>query len=164
MPIDPRFTGDAGKPLDPRFDAKFKSGTTSEGWLSSKYYSPDNMGHVITGIKWPFKLQSGKVVLSHDENHITDSIKQIIGTNKGEYLMKPNFGCDIYQRVFDPVNVVALVTGDIKSALKKHEPRVEFVKAEADLSDSHLGKVLVNLDIRIKGTNNTMNVNMSVRK
>lgn len=162
MPIDPRFKGDAKKPLDPRFDARF-SGATSEELLASKYYSSGDIGHVITGIKWPFKFQDGKVALSHDENHIVESIKQIISIGRGEYLMKPNFGCDIYQRVFDPVNVMALVTGDIKSALKKYEPRVDFVSVGADLSDSHLGVVTINLDVKIKGTDNTMNINMLTR-
>jgi len=87
----------------------------------------------ITGIKYPFQFHRGRVALSQNGQHLKESIMQIIGTAKGEYLMMPSFGSGVHRRVFDPVNVVALVDGDIREAVRIWEPRVEIVKVEANI-------------------------------
>jgi phage baseplate assembly protein W len=119
---------------------------------------------IICGIKFPFQFHAGQVALSKGEQHIKESIMQIIGTAKGEYLMNSEFGTNIRRRIFDPVNVVALLESDIAEALRRWEPRVELMKISNSSSGqgfalsaypslSQLGTVIVNVEYRIRGEN-----------
>jgi len=117
----------------------------------------------ITGIKWPFTLHLGKVALSRDENHIKESVSQIIGIGRMEYLMRPTLGCSLVERVFDPVNVQALVEGDIKEALERWEPRVKFIRVRGEMKDVPLGKVRMVIEFIIKGRNEIIRLSQYVR-
>jgi len=117
----------------------------------------------ITGLGWPLKFVSGRLKQTSDLEHIRDNIKQIIGTDKFEYIMKPDFGCSIHQRIFDPVNVVALVEDDIKEAIAKWESRAGINNIMVDLSDSNTGAVKLSLDFFFKSFGQgTSNVEISV--
>jgi len=117
----------------------------------------------IAGIKWPFTLHLGRVALSRDENHIKESVSQIIGTGRMEYLMKPTLGCNLVERVFDPINVQALMEGDIREALQKWEPRVKFVGVRGEMKDAPLGKVRMVIEFSIKGRNEIIRLSQYVR-
>jgi len=116
----------------------------------------------ITGIKHPFRFHRGRVALSCNEQHLKESIMQIIGTAKGEYLMMPSFGSDVHRRVFDPVNVVALVDGDIHEAVRIWEPRVEILGVNARLEQSDLGTVGIEIEFRAKGQREPMRADMTI--
>ena len=116
----------------------------------------------ITGIKFPFGFKRGRVALSRNEQHLKESIMQIIGTAKGEYVMLPAFGSGVHRRVFDPVNVVALVDGDIREAIRIWEPRVEILKVSAGLEHSDLGTVGIAVEFRMKGQREPIRADMTV--
>jgi len=110
------------------------------------------------GIKWPLELYAGRVSVSQGVEHIRESVRQIIAIGKGEYLMKPEFGCDLNRRVFDPVNASAMVDGDIREALMNFEPRVSVNDTSTDLSRAAEGIVGAIIDFTITGTGQTDSV------
>ena len=104
---------------------------------------------------------------------------QIIGTSKNEYLMKPNFGADLRRRVFDPVNVAALVEGDISAAIRQFEPRVDLLRVSTNqdggqsamqpglqvlpgISIAELGVLNIEVAFRIKGQNEPTMVTVAI--
>lgn len=104
------------------------------------------------GIKWPLELYAGRVSVSQGTDHIKESVRQIIAIGKGEYLMKPEFGCDLNRRVFDPVNAVAMIDGDVREALRAFEPRVSVNDTSTDLSRAAEGIVGAVIGFTITGT------------
>lgn len=84
--------------------------------------------NTITGIKWPLSLSGGRVVTSSGNDHLSESIVQIVLCEKGEYIMRPTFGSGLPTRVFDPVSLLALIHTDVADALRTWERRVDLVK------------------------------------
>ncbi len=82
----------------------------------------------IQGFASPFRFVNGRVAASSGETHIQHNIMRIIGTATGEMPFRPDFGCDIHRRVFDPINAAALADGDIRAAVAKWEPRAEIIE------------------------------------
>jgi len=86
------------------------------------------------GWKFPIKLDaSGRFKLSKYEEDIEESIRIILGTIPGERVMRPEFGCGIYEYVFSTINIsnLALIEEEVKKALTLYEPRIEIIKVKA---------------------------------
>ncbi len=61
-------------------------------------------------LDFPFKLDGrGRVATSSDDDHLRDMIYQVLFTNPGERVNRPDFGCGLLQLVFMP-NSDALAT------------------------------------------------------
>lgn len=109
------------------------------------------------GLKFPFTFQrqSGgaqiSTVTSSDHAHIHESIRQILGTKKGERFMRPDFGTRLHELVFETSDqlLYGLIRHDVIEALDAWEPRiiVTDVTVAADGSDEHL--VIVNISYRL---------------
>lgn len=114
-----------------------------------------------TGWKYPVKIDiDRKIALSKHDEDIKEAIRIIIGTAKGERVMRPDFGCGIHELVFAPINATTLsqVENSVREALIKYEPRIDLreVKASADRSDE--GQLLVSIDYEIRATNTRSNM------
>lgn len=112
----------------------------------------------IIGVKFPFTFSLGKVELSSNDQHIEEGLRQLIGTNKFEYLHKPDYGCDLGSRVFDPVNVLALADGDIREAARKFEPRVTIRNVLLNNRKQSEGIVTIVVEFSVKGNQDTLQV------
>ena len=109
------------------------------------------------GLKFPFTFQrrSGgtqiSTATSSDHAHIHESIRQILGTRKGERFLRPEFGTNLHELIFEPNDRVlyGLIRHEVMTALEDWEPRVivtDVVVGTAD-DDEHL--VLVNISYRL---------------
>jgi uncharacterized protein len=113
------------------------------------------------GWKFPTSLDSdGKIAMSEYETDIKEAIKIILGTAKGERVMRPDFGCGIHDFVFSPVNkaTLSLVENTVREGLTFWEPRIELIKVEAIPEVSAEEKLLVSIDYRVRVTNNRFNL------
>ncbi len=108
------------------------------------------------GLKFPFTFQrrSGgtqiSTATSSDHTHIHESIRQILGTRKGERFLRPEFGTRLYELVFEPNDTVlyGLIRHEVTDALDRWEPRVIVTDVEVGPGDDeHL--VLVNISYRL---------------
>jgi phage baseplate assembly protein W len=114
-----------------------------------------------TGWKYPVHVgNDGRIAMSQYETDIKESIWIILGTAKGERVMRPDFGCGIHELVFAPINTatITLVENSVKEALTFWEPRVELIKVAALSEYAAEGKLLVNIDYRVRTTNNRFNL------
>lgn len=121
------------------------------------------MAKEFLGIGWKFPVSldsGGKIAMSEYETDIKEAIKIILGTAKGERVMRPDFGCGIHDFVFSPLNkaTLSLVENTVREGLTNLEPRIELIKVEVIAEASPEGKLLVSIDYRVRVTNNRFNL------
>ena len=115
------------------------------------------------GAGWRFPVKTGAggaVALSSAEDNIRESVRVILGTAKGERVMRPDFGCGIHTRVFSVINTTTLgiVENEVKEALVLWEPRIEVLGVSASSREAAQGRLLVEIDYRVRSTNTRFNL------
>jgi hypothetical protein len=79
------------------------------------------------GVSFPVTLNvSGGILLSSGLTNIQQSILIILGTQYGERVMRPTFGCNLKSLVFAPNNqqTAALARQYVLDGLQQWEPRI----------------------------------------
>lgn len=114
------------------------------------------------GWKFPVKVETatGRIATAEYEQDIRESILIILGTARGERMMRPDFGCGIHELVFASINTatINLVENSVQEALTRWEPRIELIKVLASDEYSAEGKLPVNIDYKVRVTNNRFNL------
>lgn len=113
------------------------------------------------GWKFPVSLdeESGKVMTVAYEEDIQEAIGIIIGTRKGERVMRPDFGCDLHLHLFDVVDYTLLkqMESKVKQALILWEPRITDLDVLAEIGEEpQLVRITVKYTVRT--TNNPFNL------
>ena len=113
------------------------------------------------GFSWPLTVDhTGSIRLTSGPEDIDRSIRIILMTAPSERVMRPRFGCEIWDLVFEPVtpSLFGLIVDAVERALGQWEPRidVENVDAVEDPDDSSL--IRVHISYRIKATNDHRNL------
>jgi hypothetical protein len=121
------------------------------------------MAKEFLGAGWKFPVQvtpSGRIALSQYEEDIKEAIWIILGTAKGERIMRPDFGCGIHDLVFAPINTatLTLVENSVREALTVYESRIELIQVKASAERADEGKLIVSIDYRVRSTNNGFNL------
>lgn len=112
------------------------------------------------GIKFPLTVEGKKISTSSGEELIRESIMIILGTAKGERIMRPDFGCGINELVFAPNNTstATLVNFHVKEALLKWEPRIEVLNVTAQPDEDEQNRLNISIDYRVRATNTKRNL------
>jgi phage baseplate assembly protein W len=113
------------------------------------------------GWKYPIKLNyKGNIAISKYEEDIKEAILIILGTAKGERLMRPGFGCGIHDYVFSSVNMtnLRLIENSVTESLDSWEPRIELLSVKAHTDSIDLGKLLITIDYKVRATNTQFNM------
>ncbi|WP_152042266.1 GPW/gp25 family protein [Salinigranum salinum] len=115
------------------------------------------------GTGWSFPVEpdaTGDVELSSGEADVAESIWIVLGTAKGERTMRPDFGCGIHDYVFATVNTTTLnlIETSVREALIRWEPRIEVQNVEIRTDEIRTGKLLVDIDYRIRNSNTEANL------
>lgn len=121
------------------------------------------MGKEFLGRGWSFPVSvdtKGRTELSEAEADIRESIRIILGTAKGERVMRPEFGCDIHDYVFATVNMttVNLIETSVTEALLRWEPRIEVRRIGVSTEAIDSGRVEIEIEYRVRSTNNEYNL------
>jgi len=121
------------------------------------------MAKEFLGVGWKFPVgtdAAGKIKMSQYEEDIRESILIILGTAKGERVMRPDFGCGIHDLVFAPINTATIgsVESSVKEALTTYEPRIDVLNVEVLDDEARVGKLKVNIDYRVRATNIEFNL------
>lgn len=116
------------------------------------------------GRGWAFPVQidpaTGGIAVSEYETDIRQSIRIILGTSRGERVMRPDFGCGIHDLVFEVVDVSTLtrVETSVREAMAKFEARIEVLRVFVDPRDAAEGHLTVELEYRVRRTNQIGNL------
>ncbi|MDR0948502.1 MAG: GPW/gp25 family protein [Lachnospiraceae bacterium] len=114
------------------------------------------------GLSFPIRADemTGKLKLSYYEEDIQEAITIILGTAKGERVMRPEFGCDIQMYAFcvpDRTNR-RKIENTVLEALQMWEPRITQVEVNAQSPLQEDGKLLILISYVVRATNNPYNM------
>lgn len=113
------------------------------------------------GISWPMGVDhTGRLRLTEGAQDLDRSIRIVLATAPGERVMRPQFGCRIWEMLFEPVtpNLLGLMAQAVREAVAQWEPRVhvEDVEVVPDPADSSLVRIRVIYEVR--STNDRRNL------
>jgi len=93
------------------------------------------------------------------EDDIAQAIRIILGTMPGERLMRPDFGCRVYDLVFESrdLTTARLMAQYVENALERWEPRIEVTSVKVDYT-SYESALLAQISYIIKTTHDERSI------
>jgi len=116
------------------------------------------------GKGWKFPptfLGSGSTVeMVAEEEDIQESLEILLQTARNERVMRPDFGADTKDLVFEPqsLNFQTFLADRIQTAILKYEPRIEVNEIRLDQEFGIEGVVKLHIDYTIIATNTRTNL------
>lgn len=123
--------------------------------------SQNNADFVGRGISFPMRVdQSGALALTSGGADIDGSLRMVLTTAPGERLMRPQFGCRIWDLLFEPINAntIGLMAESVKDAVSQWEPRVELEDVQIEPDPRDHSRVMINLKYKVRATNDRRNL------
>lgn len=116
----------------------------------------------LIGAGWSYPARvsaGGEVQLSRGGVEIDNAIRMILDTRPGERVMRPDFGCAIWDHVFEPITArtLGLIEQSAREAIARWEPRVELDRVDAVAGDAD-GEVLLTVTYRVRADNDHRNL------
>jgi phage baseplate assembly protein W len=104
--------------------------------------------------------RTGDVAVAQYEDDIRQSIRIILGTARGERVMRADFGCGIHDLVFDSPDtaMVTRIETTVRESISRYEARVEVLEVSVDTSQFLRGQLIVQLEYRVRKTNQRDNL------
>lgn len=121
----------------------------------------DSADFIGRGISFPLRVdQGGSIALTSGAADIEGSLRMVLMTAPGERLMRPQFGCRIWDLLFEPINAntLGLMAEAVRDAVSQWEPRIVLEDVQLDVDQRELGRVHINLRYRIRATNDRRNL------
>jgi len=113
-----------------------------------------------SGLKFPLQTDpnTGKIAMVSHEEDISEAVRIIIGTNRGERVMRPDFGSSVMEYMFGPAaySLKDAIAFDVREQLRLQEPRIVNVEVECRESGA-LGSIAVEVSYTVRSTNNRYN-------
>jgi uncharacterized protein len=114
-----------------------------------------------SGLSFPLHTdQRGGLALAHGVQDIEQAIGLILGTALGERPMRPEFGCEVHDYVFDTIDaeMIGKVDTAVRRALVRWEPRIEVIGLEFDLDEVDQGKLVITISYEVLSTSRLYNL------
>jgi uncharacterized protein len=106
------------------------------------------------GASFPLAVDAaGGVAESAGVRKIEESIQIILGTQYGERVMRPTFGCNLKSLVFAPNNIATanLARHYVEDGLGRWEPRIELMEVLVE-NDNVGGALRIHVHYRVRAT------------
>jgi phage baseplate assembly protein W len=140
--------------------------------------SPQGREFLGSGWRFPAAFELGGVAMSAYEAKVAEAIRIVLGTSRGERVMRPDFGCGIHELVFEPAteSTLALIRAAVREALVMWEPRIELLDVQIEAAPGQSprrgrqdatgllaagareGMLIIGIDYRVRSTNNEFNL------
>ncbi|HZR71222.1 MAG TPA: GPW/gp25 family protein [Burkholderiales bacterium] len=115
-----------------------------------------------TGWSFPprFDRAAGRVAMVDDLEDIEESLRILFGTRRGERLFRPDYGLDMHDILFDPLNTTlrTLLEERVKLDILQYEPRIEPLALGVSAPDAASGRLYIELAYRVRATNSRYNL------
>jgi uncharacterized protein len=120
-----------------------------------------------TGFAIPLQIDStGGIAEATDADKIRLSVLTILGTQPGERLMRPSFGCPLRNLAFAPLNAATanLAQFYVQDALTRWEPRIRLdeVQASAITDQDGQPRLLVNVHYHVSASGQAQRVSFQL--
>ncbi len=85
------------------------------------------------GLNFPVSVKKFRLCMAEGEDCIRESIILILSTQRGERVMRPEFGCRLNDMLFaaNDVNTATLIESYVEEALLNWEPRIQVLSITA---------------------------------
>lgn len=119
----------------------------------------EGLGREFLGTGWAHPVgiasDTGLIERASYEEDIQQSILIILGTAKGERVMRPDFGCGIHELVFAAVTaqLIAQIATTVREALRSYEARIEVRRVGVETAQLSRGRLDVVIDYEVRATN-----------
>jgi phage baseplate assembly protein W len=113
------------------------------------------------GIHFPMRTgYHGGLDIARGVDSIERSIHMILSTAPGERVMRPDFGCAIWDLLYEPINTatIGLMGEATREALGRWEPRIEVDDVDVEPDDSSIGAVRISVAYTVQATNDHRNL------
>lgn len=113
------------------------------------------------GFRWPMGVDhTGGMRLTDGVPDLDRSIQLVLMTAPGERLMRPRFGCRIWELLFEPVtgNLLGLMAQSVREALAQWEPRVTVEDVVCTPDPDNTALVRIEIGYRVRATNDRRNL------
>jgi uncharacterized protein len=113
------------------------------------------------GFSWPMTVDhTGAIKLTDSVEDLDRSIRIVLMTAPGERVMRPQFGCRIWDLLFEPVtpNLLGLIAEAVRGALAQWEPRIEVEEVSPLVDDDENALVRVQILYKVRATNDRRNL------
>jgi phage baseplate assembly protein W len=114
------------------------------------------------GIGWAFppafEKVGGSTVMAGGAEDIRQSLHILLSTTLGERVMRADYGCNLRDYVFDPVNrsMEAYIKKLVEDAIIYYEPRITLDKLVVDFQDNE-GLMIITIEFTVDATNSRAN-------
>jgi phage baseplate assembly protein W len=114
------------------------------------------------GLSFPIRQErEGNFQTADYEESVRQSVFLILSTAKGERVMRPDFGCGIYDLVFElkTATTEARIIQEVQDALLRFEPRIDVLGVRVNPTTDSAGETLIiAIDYEVRATNNVFNL------
>jgi phage baseplate assembly protein W len=122
-----------------------------------------NDKRAFLGVGWSFPpcLEAhGRIDTVAFEEDIRQAILIILGTDRGERVMRPDFGAGLNAFVFEPVSptTMQLVKTRVEESLIDWERRIDLVAVKVETDATLRNKLLIDVTYRVRATNAVHNL------
>ncbi len=106
-----------------------------------------------------FDKANRQVVMVEDAVDIQQSMQILLSTNLRERVMQPEYGCNLTDLLYEPVNssLLAYIRDLVATAILYHEPRIAVEEIELKTDQVNEGVILIAIDYIIRSTNSRFN-------
>ncbi len=114
-----------------------------------------------SGLAFPLSVDHrGAVAMARGEDDVEQALGIILATAPGERPMRPEFGCEVHDFVFDTIDAAMVGRMDtaIRAALDRWEPRIEVGSIDFDLGRVTEGVLEITIGYRVRATNRERNL------
>lgn len=121
----------------------------------------DNKEFLGRGWSFPpsFNRTERGVEMAEGREDIEQSLEILLGTIKGERVLRPDYGCNLDDMVFETFNesLKTYLADMVETAILYHEPRIEPLQISIDESFIYEGRLMIEIDYLIRATNSRFN-------
>jgi len=124
---------------------------------------PLDPAKAFLGVGWAFPVAvepDRTIADAAYEEDIRQAIRIIVLTERGERVMRPEFGAGLGAFVFEPMSTTTmeLVRARVEEALTTWEARIDIVVLTVTAGRPERNKLLVDLTYRVRATNSVHNL------
>jgi uncharacterized protein len=114
------------------------------------------------GAGWAFPAainRTGTVRLVTGAEELDAAIRMILSTVPGERVMRPDFGCAMWEMLFAPLTAgtLGLIEQSVREALERWEPRIRLETVVAT-AEQGTATVFIAIGYRVRSTNDVRNL------